>query len=369
MKRFIISPFALILLTACTSIQTPPTATPTTIAAALTTSTPTLKPWLAALPEDVISVKVAGDEIFGLDAQGNHIKKFDTDKNEWQDVEEPITDIPAYIDAISSSDGPQSMVREKGFEDWDELVDKLVMPYFSEEKALWFAEMSPFGEAVSVAYVLKVEDFGVNPTKYFGANRVKAGIAAFPGSTEAGLVLYGCWVGDQYVPIVTHMHEEGHSWHMYDPQRTFYNPQDANGLTGLITLRIPVKYDAYISGDDNRPAGADYYKILMDSKGEPPYGFVYRDQVLQRERALTGSSELFWKMVLSPEGVPHMVQGYITENWERMKTKYPEYNSIWYEPAKSIWAMDGLGLKYPFLVPNRVAPGDMDLETVLKGWD
>ncbi|WKZ38364.1 MAG: hypothetical protein QY332_10525 [Anaerolineales bacterium] len=94
MKHLLLSStIALTLLSACGPTQALPTSTPMATATAVPISTfaPTLEPWMVSLPEDVVSVQVEGDMIFGLDDQGKQIMRFNEVSGEWDLVEKVYT--------------------------------------------------------------------------------------------------------------------------------------------------------------------------------------------------------------------------------------------------------------------------------------
>ena len=98
-QYFLILSMILLILAACTSTTPFPTEIPintpipptetTTFTPALTstaTATATPGPWMASLPENVSSVELNGEDVLGLDAQGNTVMQFDLEANEWGKV-------------------------------------------------------------------------------------------------------------------------------------------------------------------------------------------------------------------------------------------------------------------------------------------
>ena len=86
-------------LTACAPATAIPTETPTTTATAThtptQTPTPILEPWMQSLPENVVSVEVDGEQIFGLDSQGSQVMEYSLESGKWVEIEKTLT-----IDAL-----------------------------------------------------------------------------------------------------------------------------------------------------------------------------------------------------------------------------------------------------------------------------
>ena len=89
---------ACIYLTACGSIQPAPTATsiPTQTLTPVPTSTPTptLEPWMQSLPEDVVSVEMDGEQIIGLNSQGEKVMVYSFDSGEWIESVNTLEPVP-----------------------------------------------------------------------------------------------------------------------------------------------------------------------------------------------------------------------------------------------------------------------------------
>lgn len=101
MKRILIPLLFSLLLVSCsnavpaTATSIPPTVTSTATPLPTHTPSPTLEPWMVSLPEGVVSIQMGDSEIFGLDAQGKQISKFDLEKNEWVKI---VVDVKWDID-------------------------------------------------------------------------------------------------------------------------------------------------------------------------------------------------------------------------------------------------------------------------------
>jgi hypothetical protein len=67
--------------------------------------TPTFEPWMASLPENVVSVERKGELILGLDEQGNPVMEFILENEEWVEVEqEPNSCVAPEVIAQQDAD-------------------------------------------------------------------------------------------------------------------------------------------------------------------------------------------------------------------------------------------------------------------------
>lgn len=96
----------LISVTACAPATALPTELPTATTTVKTTPvpanipTPTLEPWMQSLPENVTSIEIEEDKIFGLDSQGNRIMKYSLDAGKWEEV--MLTVGPLTVEIVKS---------------------------------------------------------------------------------------------------------------------------------------------------------------------------------------------------------------------------------------------------------------------------
>ena len=102
MKRIIFYIALSVLIISCSSTAPTPTETPlptstqfptaTKTPVPTNTPTPTLEPWMQLLPEEVLSVEIEEDKIFGFNAQGERVKQFDLESGKWVEIEKVYTD-------------------------------------------------------------------------------------------------------------------------------------------------------------------------------------------------------------------------------------------------------------------------------------
>ena len=124
MKRIIFYIALSVLIVACsptapvpteTSVPTStqfPTATKTPVPT--NTPTPTLEPWMQLLPEEIASVKIEEDKIFGFNAQGERVMQFNLENGEWGEAEKVYT---SCVDKTLQSEIIRSASVSLGLED------------------------------------------------------------------------------------------------------------------------------------------------------------------------------------------------------------------------------------------------------------
>lgn len=201
----------IVLLAACTPATALPTENPTstpltTAIATLTpaptqTPTPTLEPWMQSLPEGIDSVEMDGKDIFGLDAVGNKIMKFDIKSGEWKELVMTFDSMDEAADYYTAQ-----FVNKSGATSWEELRDaKLVKDLsFNEHRNYQYPEL-PYSAAKEEGYVFEII-IAHFPFQETGKNYVMA-VTAFEGTDKATFVLCGIDNNGEYQPICTYLQD------------------------------------------------------------------------------------------------------------------------------------------------------------------
>ena len=360
MKRFCFIILFSVFLASCSNTGTsvPTQITPTATAITIPTITPTLEPWMASLPEDVASVQVVVDEIIGLDAQGNQVKKYDLDEKEWQEIEKPITDIPAWLDDRSKTYWPGKYV----VSDWNALLDKEVpsLGYDEINRKAAHKEVGWY-YSISSAEVLGVQKISFKDypvlVKY-GSDGYFLEVAAegTGGDTPVGDVLVLCGVDAPtgYVPICTNMFKgaQGHGPN-YMPEERFLT---AESLQSLVGRRLKLKLVSQVSW---APEKVDETKQQLIADGfNSPYPAGYHEQIVLRGNGV----DLFWSLVADPNNGPKMVEQYFRE--KGLNTIPEELQIQKNGLAMQAWILKQYVVKLPFVMVDLIAEYNVSADDI-----
>ena len=136
MKRIIFYIALSALIISCSSTAPVPTETPlptstefptaTKTPVPTNTPTPTLEPWMQLLPEEILSVEIEEDKIFGFNAQGERVMQFNLENGKWVKVEkvytnpfdpELIANIEAeFVESTKSETYPDGLTSKEAYD-------------------------------------------------------------------------------------------------------------------------------------------------------------------------------------------------------------------------------------------------------------
>ena len=339
-RIFILTLLALVLLTACspsaTAIPTElptntptPTATPTPTDTA--TATPTLELWMQSLPENVISVEMDGDHVFGLDAENNRIMQFDLESGKWVVI---IDDLYAYITTRTG------FYEEKYGMSWDEIVHKKVIEndkYQEKLNRLVKFNEFPHYDFTNYGYVLGVSELPVNNESWQEMGIVKEVVleVVFPGSHEVGLVLCGVEQNGEF--------------------RSFCGPMETEGgnpgleeLKGLYeNLFIYANFVDYLAGSSE-----EMYVGWAELEAGGFEEGSQEDRFYNRTVVRMGENWELWKqLVVDPGGPVINNEEFRREVVDRGKIEKPEWISTRVMMAYHAWVLRQSGYVNPVLTP------------------
>jgi hypothetical protein len=238
-KHITILATTIFLISACAPATALPTETPTATTVPTqtptptSTPTPTLEPWMASLPENVVSVEVDGDSIFGLDTQGERVMEFDLETGEWEVI--AIKDVDAWKLSVANetvAKAGRSSFLEYSNTDLDQNTRGLVQV----NHKTWPVSMHTGRGRVLDDGVVEVQS---DYLKGNGIDKAHVLLIAFPNTLGPTEVLAGVYKDGTYVPIIDHFLPAGISSRDHGEYQNIDKPEDLEFLKGQdIFLKI-----------------------------------------------------------------------------------------------------------------------------------